>query len=128
MSKIFGKIIKDLEPEEFYKTHLNILNCFLPASQVLSPREIDVLSVFLSFEGEHAEVDRFGTTFRKIAKAKLGGMSDGGLTNHLTTLKNKGVLEENLHQVLSLKSYFYPLNNKEQVYNFKIIKKDGKQD
>jgi hypothetical protein len=48
-------------------------------------------------------------------------MSDGGLSNHLTNLKNKGAIKENLDGNLSILTYLFPEN--QQFYQFKIIKK-----
>lgn len=108
----------DLKDELYYIKHLSIINPMLPVQ--MTPKEIEVLGTFMSLKGDIAEEDRFGTTCRKIVKEKLG-LSDGGLGNHLKSLKDK--------------SFIYSLSNgrftildvlladeEQQGYMFKIIK------
>lgn len=119
---IIGKIIRNLTPQEYCEMHLTILNPFLPVK--LAPKEREILGFFMSLDSELAQVDRFNSRFRKEMRDKLG-MSYSGLTNHLTALEAKGILELNLQGVLSIKPYLFPQEDNGQVYNFKLIKADG---
>jgi hypothetical protein len=113
------RAIEDLSEIDYNISHLNIINPFLPVN--LTPKEVEVLAAFMALKGELAQKDRFGTTFRKEVKTGLK-MSDGGLSNHLTNLKNKGAIKENLDGNLSILTYLFPEEN-QQFYQFKIIKK-----
>jgi hypothetical protein len=73
----------------------------------------------MSFKGELAEKDRFGTTFRKEVKVKLS-ISDGGLSNHLSSLKSKGAIKEDLTGIIQVASILLP-EEKQQFYQFKIV-------
>jgi DNA-binding MarR family transcriptional regulator len=117
--KIIQKAITSLEELDFNIAHLNIINFFLPVQ--LTPKEIEVLGAFMSLKGELVAKDRFGTTFRKEVKTSLK-MSDGGLSNHLTSLKAKGAIKENLEGNLSIQEFLFPEEN-QQFYQFKIVKK-----
>jgi hypothetical protein len=86
--KILKKIVK-LEGSSYFTKHLEIINPMLPIQ--MTPKEMEVLGNFMSLEGETAEVDRFGTTCRKIIKKRLN-LSDGGLGNYIKTLKEKGLI------------------------------------
>jgi DNA-binding MarR family transcriptional regulator len=114
--KIIQKSILQLKGAEYYIYHLSIINPFLPVE--LSPREIEVLGTFMSFKGELAEKDRFGTTFRKELK-RLLSMSDAGLSNHLASLKSKGAIKDNLSS-FQIAPILLP-EEKQQNYQFKIV-------
>jgi hypothetical protein len=115
--KIIQKGIIGLKDAQYYIYHLSIINTFLPVE--LTPKEREVLGTFMSFKGELAEKDRFGTTFRKEVKTKLS-MSDGGLSNHLTSLKSKGAIQENLQGIMQIVPILIP-EEKQQFYQFKIV-------
>lgn len=117
--KIIQKAIVDLGEADFNMAHLNIINFFLPVQ--LTPKEIEVLGTFMSLKGDLVSKDRFGTTFRKEVKVALK-MSDGGLSNHLNSLKSKGAIKENLEGNLSIQEFLFPEEN-QQFYQFKIVKK-----
>lgn len=117
--KIIQQAIIDLGEVEYNIAHLNIINSFLPVN--LTPKEIEVLAAFMSLKGEIVEKNRFGTTFRKEVKKSLK-MSDGGLTNHLTNLRTKGAIKENLEGNLVVLSHLFP-EETQQFYQFKIVKK-----
>lgn len=107
-----------LNKYDYYETHLNIVNSVLP--EKLTSKEIQVFSRFMAFEGDIA-TDRFGTSARKIVKEELK-LSDGGLGNYLKIFKDKGLI---LTNEVTNKLYLNPIlevNNKEQVYVFKITK------
>jgi hypothetical protein len=73
----------------------------------------------MSFKGDLAEKDRFGTTFRKEVKSILS-MSDGGLSNHISSLKSKGAIRDDLNGIIQVASILLP-EEKQQFYQFKIV-------
>lgn len=79
-----------LSRRQYYEVHLSIINGLLPVK--MTPKEIEVLSCFMSFTGELG-LNRFGTTARKMVKQDLG-LSDGGLGNYLKFLREKGFLKQ----------------------------------
>lgn len=78
----------ELTDNEYYKVHLNIVNSLLPIK--LTPKEVEVLALFMSLRGDIGR-DRFGTTAKKIVKEQLS-LSDGGLSNYIKALKQKGFI------------------------------------
>ena len=118
--KPLQKIIKFKEEHEFYLMHLNIIGAFIPVE--LTKKEREVLSHFMCFKGQLAETNLFNTEHRKIVKKKMNNMSDAGLTNYITTLRQKEILVENKEGSLKIKEYLFPSSDKVQIYQFKIIK------
>lgn len=84
------KIIKALQlsKEQYYRTHLLIINNLLPVQ--MTPKEAEVLAAFMSLEGD-IKKDPFGTSGRKLVK-DIVGVSSGGLGNYLDQLKKKGFI------------------------------------
>lgn len=115
--KIIQKGIVGLKDAQYYIYHLSIINPFLPIE--LTPKEREILGTFMSFKGDLAEKDRFGTTFRKEVK-KMLSMSDGGLSNHLSSLKSKGAIKEDLQGIVQIASILLP-EERQQNYQFKIV-------
>ena len=115
--KIIQKSILQLKGAEYYTYHLSIINPFLPVE--LTPKEREVLGTFMSFKGNLASRDRFGTSFRKEVKTMLS-MSDGGLSNHISSLKSKGAIKEDLNGSIQIASILLP-EEKQQNYQFKIV-------
>ena len=115
--RIIQKSILELKGAEYYVYHLSIINPFLPVE--LTPKEREVLGTFMSFQGELAEKDRFGTTFRKEVNTMLS-MSDGGLSNHISSLKSKGAIQEDLQGIVQIATILLP-EEKQQNYQFKIV-------
>lgn len=115
--RIIQKSILQLKGAEYYTYHLSIINPFLPIE--LTPKEREVLGTFMSFKGDLAEKDRFGTSLRKLVKSTLS-MSDGGLSNHLTSLKSKGAIQEDLQGIMQVAPILIP-EEKQQFYQFKIV-------
>jgi hypothetical protein len=115
--RIIQKAILQLKGAEYYIYHLSIINPFLPVE--LTPKEREVLGTFMSFKGDLAEKDRFGTSFRKEVKTMLS-MSDGGLSNHLTSLRSKGAIKEDLSGIIQIAAILLP-EEKQQNYQFKIV-------
>lgn len=73
----------------YYEAHLSIINGLLPVR--ITPKEIEVLARFMSFNGEFAD-DRFGTSARKRVKEEMN-ISDSGLSGYLRILKDKGFIQ-----------------------------------
>jgi hypothetical protein len=48
-------------------------------------------------------------------------ISDGGLSNHLSALKSKGAIREELGGLIQIASILLP-EEKQQFYQFKIVK------
>jgi len=115
--KIIQKGIIGLKGAQYYIHHLSIINPFLPVE--LTPKEREVLGNFMAFKGELADKNRFGTSFRKEVKDILG-MSDGGLSNHLSSLKEKGAIREELGGVIVVAPILLP-EERQQFYQFKIV-------
>jgi hypothetical protein len=115
--KIIQKSILQLKGAKYYIYHLSIINPFLPVE--LTPKEREVLGTFMAFKGDLANKDRFGTTFRKEVKSTLS-MSDGGLSNHITSLKSKGAIQEDLQGIMQIAPILIP-EEKQQFYQFKIV-------
>lgn len=113
--KIIQKSLKGLEGSSFYVKHLEIVNVFLPTK--LSQKEIEVLGNFMSFKGEVADKERFGSFYRKEVK-KVLGLSDGGLSNHISNLIKKGAISKD-EDNFTIKSFLFPEEGA-QFYQFKI--------
>lgn len=105
-----------LNKVDYFEKHLNIIKPFIPKE--LTPKEIKVLAVFMSFEGELAK-DRFGPTARKMVM-DIADISAGGLGNYLRALKDKEFLKE-AGGNMEIWPILFP-EEKEQVYMFKIIR------
>lgn len=81
-----------LDKHTYIRMYVRIVEAISPLD-VLTSREIDVLSMFLSFEGEVAEQSRFSGNFRKVAMDKLG-MKTAQMTNILKELRKKEVIRK----------------------------------
>lgn len=112
---VISKVLK-LSKLEYYEKHLSILNLIIPVK--MTPKEIEVLAKFMSFEGE-LENDRFGTTARKLVKEEVG-LSSGGLGNYLKSLKEKKFIKDD-DTILSI---LFP-NKEQQLYQFQFINLDN---
>lgn len=86
-NKVLRKVQR-VSRDEYFRTHLQIVNSLLPVK--LTTKEVEVLAAFMSLEGDIAN-DRFGTSARKFIKKKLN-LSDGGLGNYLKTYRDKGFI------------------------------------
>ena len=112
-----------LTKEQYYETHLSIINPILPNN--LTPMEIKVLAAFMSLDGSISESEyRFGTTARKMVKARLE-ISDAGVSNYMTQLIEKGFLiekevEGEKKKKIDILSILLPEKN-EQIYMFKLV-------
>lgn len=109
-----------LHKKDYYVKHLSIVNVFLPIK--MTPKEIEVLAVFMSLEGDIAK-QRFGTSARKIIRSTMK-ISPGGLGNYLKSLKEKGFLKELEPNNFEILSMLHP-DPSQQGYMFKLKKVDG---
>lgn len=115
--EIIRKALK-LEGKEYYSMHLRIINPFLPEG--LTGTEIDILASFMSLGPEITAGDVFNTYARKVIKESLGKMSSGSLSNHIRSMKEKKLLDENsITGRITIKSFLIPERSK-QGYQFKI--------
>jgi len=93
-----------LPKSEYYTKHLSIVNVFLPVK--MTPKEIEVLSAFMSLEGDIAE-QRFGTSARKIVMDEMN-IKPGGLGNYFKSLKEKGFLTDDAQNKFKIYTMLYP--------------------
>lgn len=119
MEKEIKKLLQ-LDRDDYFQTHLDLINCILPVR--MTPREIEVLAAFMSLEGDIAQY-RFGPSAKKIVMTKLG-LSPAGLSNFIGTqgsLTEKGFLlkQGDMTKILPL---LIPKQD-EQTYLFKLINK-----
>ena len=77
--------------DDYYKTHLGIVNALLPVK--MTTKEIEVVAAFMALDASVVEDDRFNTLARKKVKDKLK-LSPGGLSNYLKALIEKGLLNK----------------------------------
>lgn len=113
--RIINKVVQ-LSKVRYYETHLSLVNALIPRK--MTPKEIEVVSRFMSLDGSIADIDRFGTSAKKIIKEQLG-LSDGGLGNYMKSLKDKGFLV-----VKEGRTLIHPIlenDPTEQAYQFKLI-------
>jgi hypothetical protein len=103
-----------LEEDQYYEVHLSLINCILPVK--LTPKEIEVLSAFMSLKGDIAK-HRFGPSAKKIVMQRLG-LSPAGLSNHMRSLVNKQFLIET-GDIIEVWSLLMPEQN-EQLYMFRL--------
>lgn len=109
-----------LAPKDYYEKHLMVISAFLPVQ--MTPKEREVIAAFMARDGDLAKVDRFATYYRKQVETELK-LSTGGLTNHLSALKKKGFIIDNITGISSLREWLFP-DDSEQGYRIKITK-DG---
>lgn len=111
---------------KYFETHLAVINGVLPIS--ITPREIEVLSRFMSFSGDLSSPEnRFGTTARKLVKQDLG-LSDGGLGNYLKSLKDKGFITTGNDDKLKINPLLMPTSAYQQEYRFLLTNVDEAQE
>lgn len=109
-----------LPKQQYYETHLYIVNSVLPTK--LTNKELEVLACFMSLD-EGFLKDRFGAAGKSIVKERLS-LSAAGLSNYLKILKEKGFIiskdgVNNIHPKVMIEST-------EQDYYFKIKMEDAK--
>jgi hypothetical protein len=105
----------ELLGNDYYKVHLNIVNSLLPIK--LTPKEVEVLALFMSLKGDIGK-DRFGPTAKKLVKQELS-LSDGGLSNYVKALKQKGFIST----ANEIPTLLIP-NEDKQEYYLQIINKE----
>ena len=107
-----------LPKDKYYEVHLSLVNALLPTIRKLTPKEIEILSLFMGLEGDISN-DRFGTSAKKIIKEKLN-LSDGGLGNHMKSMKQKGCI--GLRDGIIIINPLLQCSPTEQSYTFKLKK------
>ena len=116
---IIQKVLK-LSKEEFYKKHLLIINHLLPVQ--MTKKEAEVLAAFISLEGVLGE-HKFSTLGRKLVMEELG-LDPGGLGNYLRFFTKNGYITKDAEtKEYKITSILIP-NDKEQLYQFKLISND----
>lgn len=114
----FYKTVVTESSFQYCKKHLEIISALLPVK--LHSREIDVLATFFSLPRDITEGDLFNTLARKKVKSILK-MSDGGLSNHIKNIYDKGfIYRDGVNGALKVKDYLIP-SEKKQIYKFKLI-------
>jgi len=106
-----------LPKNNYYTTHLSIMNVFLPIK--MTPKEIEVLAAFMSLEGDIAE-QRFGTSARKMVMNMMG-IKPGGLGNYFDSLSKKNFLIKDDIEKFKILPILYP-NPSIQNYQFQLLK------
>ena len=106
-----------LTKNDYYTKHLSIVNVFLPVK--MTPKEIEVLAIFMSLEGDIAE-QRFGTSARKIVMTEMN-IKPGGLGNYFISLTKKRFLIEDEQHKFKILPILYP-DPTVQNYMFQFIK------
>ena len=108
-----------LTKDNFFSTHLSIINCVLPLKKKLTDMEIKVLSKFMQFEGDLSR-DRFSTTGRKIVREELK-LKPSGLSNYIRIFKSKGLLKKDSESgIMIILPLLFPRRG-EQKYAFRIV-------
>lgn len=116
MNDIIKKTL-ELENQEYYEKHLQVINAVLP--EQMTSKEIEVLASFMALEGEIAEEDRFGTYCRKKVKS-LKNLSNGGLANYIRILKEKGFIKVGENGEYEIPFFLFPQPTAQQ-YEFKSL-------
>lgn len=119
-----------LDNNNYYETHLSLINNVLPEPARMTPTEIRVLARFMALKGDLA-VYRFGPTAKKVVMAELN-LSAQGLSNHLGNIRDKDLIydirDKNVvHDTIyitTISPILFP-DEREQVYNIKLINKDN---
>jgi hypothetical protein len=87
--KILSKRVVFNNLEEYYFFHLSLSNSFL--EDKLTEKEMSILSSFMAVKKELVEDDRFNSLVRRKVMEKHK-ISAGGLSNHLRSMIDKGIL------------------------------------
>lgn len=110
----------NLEYQEYYIMHLQILNAILPVK--LTDKELEVLAAFMGLDKNLIEENYFNPITRKKVLNKVN-LTPAGLSNHLKSMINKGFLIKNsITNTITIKDFLLPEEN-EQGYKIKILKK-----
>jgi len=113
--KEIKKLLK-LEEDDYYETHLSIVNCLLPIK--MTPMELKVIAAFMGLKGDIAQF-RFGPSAKKIIMERLK-LSPSGLSNYIGSLIEKGFLIKSA-DITNILPILIPESN-EQIYLLKLQK------
>jgi DNA-binding MarR family transcriptional regulator len=95
----------DLNKKDYYLYHLSIINPLLPIRLTL--KEIEVLAAFISYQGDIASSDRFGTSIRKQVRKDIG-ISFASLSAYLKSLQKKGFIYKDSEGNLNIWELAFP--------------------
>ena len=87
-----AKTIISKDRFDFLEQYYSLMNLFFPEDKRMTGTEAKVLACFMSVEGELAEIDRFGSSSRKLVTKKLG-LTASGISNYTRSLRDKGIME-----------------------------------
>ncbi len=123
MSKIVQKIIRVKNKYEYFLKHLELINVFLDKEKKMSKKELEVLTICLIQDKELLKIDLFNKKVRKIVMEELN-LKPGGLSNHLKSIVNKGILvKDSTTGVIMLSNAFknaFSIAENNQGYKLKI--------
>lgn len=109
----------NVENEQYYIMHLNIINAILPVK--LTDKELEVLAAFMNLDKSIVEDGYFNPVTRKKVMKKLN-LLPAGLSNHLGNMIDKGFLVKNpITNIITIKDFLLPEENV-QGYQFQIKK------
>lgn len=104
---------------EYFLVHIKLTNVFM--NSLMSEKEMEVLAATLSLDSKIIGVEPYNSFARKKIREKLK-MSPAGLSNHLKSLTDKGVLiRDEITGRINIKEFIIP-DLEWQGYQFKIIK------
>jgi DNA-binding MarR family transcriptional regulator len=113
-----------LKKEEYYITHLRIVNALLPAK--LTEKELEVLSCFMSLDEKLIDENYFNVLARKKVRLRLN-LSQAGLSNHLKGMITKKFLLKNEKTgLITIQPFLLPDSNS-QLYKLKLIRNVSKE-
>lgn len=115
------KKVLNLDKEQYYSKHLQIVNTLLPVQ--LNKKEIEVLSLFMSMY--NPDYGMFNSVARKKVMERLQ-LSSGGLSNYITSMTNKGFLQRNtISGIVKVRDFIIP-DNSNQEYVIKISNNENR--
>lgn len=108
----------NLNKFDFYVKHISIINAlFIPDKYKLTLKEIEVVACFMK-HGENLDPEYLLSTINRKKVMTEMNISNGGLTNYVTQLKNKKAItvDNKFHKVFNItdfnsQEYNITLNN-----------------
>lgn len=100
------KEITFADTQSYVNMYIRLISDLIPGEDI-TPREIELLSAFLSFRGKVAEEDRFSSSFRKAARRMLQ-MGSSQMTNIINDLTKKGIIMKNEYGDLYVDPIYIP--------------------
>lgn len=116
--KVIQKQIKK-DSFNYFLVHMKLINIFMES--LLSEKEMEVLAATLSLDQKIIGVEPYNPFARKKIRERLK-MSPAGLSNHIRSLIDKGVLvKDEITNRINIRDFIIP-NPEWQGYQFKVIK------